>query len=264
MPAGIRYAMALLISVIGAGDVLADKTDDTETLRYFVVESKSRPFQLEAGEFSAGEGIITEIVNSLVTSLPGLALEPVTLPVIRLQHMVSTKQASNWILYNAKGWHLFDQEGRFLEVPLFEVNHSLATCDPDLTEVTSIADLTGTRLTTLEGFVYPELESMAARGELTLLPVDTYLPGFKMVTLHRANGFVEMDLRLKYNALTEHIEDECLHYVNLDQVIPPYDIYLQVDRRLSDELFDRLEQRLLEMKASGQIERILSKYQKAD
>lgn len=71
-----------------------------------------------------------------------------------------------------------------------------------------------------------------------------------------------MDLRLKYNALTTGIQADCLHYVDLSRVIPPFSIYLEVDRNMPDDVVLQLEDHLKKMKADGEIERILNRYVK--
>lgn len=132
-----------LLALLAGGIALPACAAEPVTLSYLMVDAKSRPFQLEEGEFAGGGGIITDIVNSLASRQPELILESNSFPVLRIQNMIQTGKVKNWIVYNAKVWNTFEKEGRFLDVPLFEVTHSLATCTEALTEVSSTDTLKG-------------------------------------------------------------------------------------------------------------------------
>ncbi|MBK8971605.1 MAG: ABC transporter substrate-binding protein [Hahellaceae bacterium] len=250
----------VLVTLMVSGVSFQVPAAEPSTLNYLMVDSKSRPFQIEDGEFEGGDGIITDIVYALVSNSPEFRIESNSYPVLRVQNMIQTGKVKNWIVYNAKVWNTFAKEGRFLDVPLFEVTHSLATCSDVLTEITSGDALKGHTLAILNGFDYPELVPLEDEGGLKLLPVDTYRPGFELVTRQRVTGFVEMDLRLKYNASQAKIQAACLRYLDLSRVIPPFSIYLEVDRNMPEDVVGRLESRLKQMKAEGEIVRIVDRY----
>ena len=149
---------------------------------------------------------------------------------------------------------------RYLEVPLFDVRHSLLTCDSQIPDITGTSELRNRQLAILKSFDYPELTPLARLGELTLTDVRNYRQGFELVKHMRVHGFVEMDLRIKYNLNLAQAREECMRLLDMSGVIPPFYIYLAVSQDTNEEQVKLFERTLEQMRSEGAIKKIVDKY----
>ena len=226
-------------------------------LNYLIVDKRSAPFQLVEQQQSSG-GIITRIVEEIVSVTD-----------LQLRHVVSTRKRNKllkkqletpWITYSAKVWQPDLSRARFIDVPLFDVRHSLVTCHAGFSSVAAPIDLHTRRLAILKNFDYPELKHLANNNLISLLEVNGYEQGFMMAKHKRVDGFVEMSMRLQYHMDQTGDNTSCFHLVDLSSLIAPFPIYLVVSDKLSDRDFDAMSAYLLTMKNSGRIAELLEEY----
>ena len=73
-------------------------------------------------------------------------------------------------------------------------------------------------------------------------------------------AFVEMSSRVKYNLDKLALNSRNYSIQGFSQVIPDYKIYLAFDKNMDPTLQSYINQRLEELKASGDLDNIISKY----
>ncbi len=254
MPLKYKNNLAFLLTLSAALSPLSW----AQTLNYLVVDELSRPFQVTEKSESKG-GIVSDIVNEIFQQSP-YQINTKVLPIKRLYKQLADHADGLWIAYDAKVWNSLIKWGNFIEEPLFSVSHSFMTCMNTPQKITSNADINGMRVAVLKNFDYPEMEALAKQNRITLEPVSGYGPGINLSKLKRVSGFVEMDIRLRYNVRALNDEANCLRYINMDKIIAPYDIYLSVAKSAPPELSKFIKQRIQEMKAKGEIKAILKRY----
>ncbi|WP_097460740.1 substrate-binding periplasmic protein [Mangrovitalea sediminis] len=229
------------------------------TINYLVVQSRSEPFQVANAGKSAG-GIITDIVQAVFAG-SAYDLRVRVLPVNRLIFTVNKGVFNNWVAYDAKPWPHLKRRELLINEPLFRVHHVALTCRRDFPKLSSLRDLAGLQLAVLKHFDYLGLDKARQAGLVREVGVSDYESGIRMAALGRVDGFVEMDIRLRYHL--KHWKGQrptCLHRVDFSAIIPDYDIYLAVDRNMPSEDRRFISERLSVLKANGTIDRIVERY----
>lgn len=229
-----------------------------ETVNYLVLSGIARPFQIEKDDTSRG-GIITEIVEDIFRDSEYTLMSKV-FPIARLHHEVNKKAISDWVSYDAKVWNSFGENGVLIDVPLFEVTHSILTCNEHVKHIAAVSDISGWKIATLADFRYLQLDELAKKGAVELVPVNDYVPGILLSEYSRVDGFVEMSIRLKYNVKALAKKSDCQRYVDFSVIIPPYSIYLVVDKNMPVAIKQFISRRLTEMQQSAQLSRIFNKW----
>lgn len=249
--ARLSIVFTVTLSVLFGGPAFA-----LETVNYLIVSEVAKPFQIEANDVS-NHGVVTDIVEEIFSG-SDFKLTHMVFPITRLHHEVAKKMVTNWVSYDAKAWQSFGAHGELIDIPLFEVTHALLTCDERINLIEGDSDLTRLKIATLADFQYLRLDALAKEGKVLLVPVNGYESGILMSQHKRVHGFVEMEIRLNYNVAELGLESDCLRYVDFGKIIPPYSIYLTVDREMSDNTKQFIRQRLMQMKQSGVLDRIYS------
>jgi polar amino acid transport system substrate-binding protein len=229
-----------------------------DEINYLVVEDISKPFQITENNESKG-GIVSDIIDEIFKDSEHTITSHV-LPLKRLYKLVKSGEIKNWIAYDAKVWNALSQWGNFVEEPLFSVNHTYLTCQQNAPiKITSSKDIETRNLAIIKNFDYPELTQLQQTGKLNLTSVEGYQQGIKLAGLNRIDGFVEMELRLRFNIQQEQLNKPCFRFINMSQVIPEYSIYLTIDKN-NNTLNNFAEQRIKELKEAGTINSILDRY----
>ena len=146
-----------------------------------------------------------------------------------------------------------------LTTALFPVTHGYLTCKP-VADNFSQQSPTGLQLAVLHGFVYPEINAIRVSNALKLVEVNSYQQGFELARLKRVDGFVEMSIRLRYHLDQMDSPASCLTLEDFSQVIPPLEIRLTSNAPADHPLRLLLEQRITDMKKTGEIDRIVESY----
>jgi polar amino acid transport system substrate-binding protein len=232
---------------------------ENRQLNYLVVDSIASPFQITQAGISKG-GIITDIVNELFQD-SSYQLNTKVFPIKRIYKTLEVGMKEIWIAYDAKPWKSLSYWGNFIHIPLFSIKHSLLTCSDSLKRIDSADSLEASTLAVLKNFRYPELKTLQKQHRLALYPVSDYVSGFHMVQLKRLSGFVEMDVRLRYNLANFKPKAPCFRFLNMDKIIAPYDIYLSVSKSASTKLKTFIKTGLLSLQNNGKIKAIIHRYE---
>ncbi len=245
--------MLTLLGFILSGNTIA------EEITYLIVEDISKPFQITDDGISKG-GIISDIIDEIFKDSEYTVKHHV-LPVKRLYKVVESEEINNWITYDAKAWNSLSRWGDFIDIPLFSVNHTYLTCQKDThKKITSRKDIEGQNLAVIKDFDYPELNQLKDRGQLHLTPVTNYQQGISLTGLNRVDGFVEMELRLRFTIKQESLGKPCFQFIDMSKIIPVYPIYLTTGKHNKSGINEFAAKRINELKESGTIDAILSRY----
>lgn len=231
----------------------------SDQVHYMVVEEISRPFQITDNNTSKG-GIVSDIVDEIFKD-SDYTLKYHILPLKRLYKMIERGEVKNWIAYDAKVWNALSEWGDFVDVPLFTVKHAYLTCEAGSPmQINSSSDIRAHNVAIIHGFDYPELSQLQKQGGIQLQTVKSYQQGINLVGLNRVNGFVEMELRLRYNMQKESLGKPCFQFVDMSQIIPAFSIYLSIDKHSNNGLYQFTEQRIKALKNAGKVDTVLSRY----
>ncbi|WP_166269037.1 substrate-binding periplasmic protein [Marinobacter caseinilyticus] len=250
--------LVLLMFVLGIADARASEQDPT-SIRYLVVDGKTRPFQIVEDNKSKG-GIISDIVDAVFEGSPFTVRHQV-LPVNRIRLSVSEGQINHWITFDSPVWDSFGEKGEPVGDALFDTHHVLMTCKESIrSDVQSIDDLAGLSIVTIRHFNYLSLNEAADSGIIWSVPVDRYDAGLELVRLGRTDGFIEMASRLRYHLNELDGNRSCFREIDVSAIIPDYPVYLYLDRRWSAEFKRFVAARLHALSRSGKLQDIVSRY----
>ncbi|MDX1799806.1 MAG: transporter substrate-binding domain-containing protein, partial [Marinobacter sp.] len=260
-----RLSIWMLLGLLLAGPAWSgESSEDTDrTVNYLVVDQKTVPFQIvEHGENRGG--IVSDIVAAIFQGT-GYRVVTRVLPVNRLRLSVLEGKVHHWVAFDSPAWNSLSDKGEMLPEPLFTTHHIMLTCNPDVPDhIDSINDLKGLSVVTLRHFNYLSLDRAETQGLIRSVPVDRFDVGLKLVSLGRADGFIEMKSRLQFHR--QRLEDDasCLREVDVSRVIPDYEIRLSIDRAWPDEFKNLVAKRLEILAGSGTLKRIRERYVSGD
>ncbi|UZE96611.1 substrate-binding periplasmic protein [Alkalimarinus alittae] len=230
----------------------------SEEVNYLIVEGKSPPFQI-THEGKSNGGIITDIVKEVFNGSP-YTVKYHVLPLNRLYKIVESGQLDNWIAYDAKAWNSLSQWGDFVSEPLFSVNHTYLTCKKNPpAQIKSVSELSHQNIAIIRDFIHPELNELEDSHLLNLVPVENYSQGINLAALNRVDGFVEMELRIRFNIKNELTNNSCFQFVYMGDIIPTYSIYFSTDKRNTD-INTFVNKRIKALKKANEIDKIMSRY----
>lgn len=252
--------MALCVLLPGlAWAATADTVAADRTVNYLVVDQKTVPFQIVQNGRSQG-GIVSDMVAAIFEGT-GYRVVSQVLPVNRLRLAVAEEKVHDWVAFDSPVWNSFGDKGEMLPHPLLTTRHIMLTCNPGLPDaIDSVDDLRELSIVTLRHFDYLSLNRAEEQGLFRSVPVDRYDAGLKLVSLRRADGFIEMRSRLQFHLQRFERGERCFREVDVSQVIPDYDIRLSVDRHWPDEFKQMVARRLEVLEKSGELARIRQRY----
>jgi len=227
-------------------------------INYMVIQDQAQPFQNHLNK-KKHSGIITDIVNKIFAS-DEYSVKIHTLPFNRMIRMLEKDDIKNWITFGSPSWPGV-QSANLSKLPVFNVQHSLLTSTQQDFDINSAQDLFGKTVVLLHGFDYPGLEQHIARQNIKSIKVKTYKSAFKVVNrLKEKAGFVEMDVRIKYNLKKEKISSKDYNLHNFSKVIADYDLHLAMSPNINKEVQKHLETELQNLHISGSIKNIIKAY----
>lgn len=227
---------------------------------YLIVEDKSRPFQVVENGESRG-GIVSDMVDAIFAG-SRYEVDHQIYPINRLRQIVAEDQIEYWVAYEAVHWQTFGNHGLLVEEPLFTTHHVMLSCREELPDrITTLDQLRDMSLVTLRYFDYQPLDQAVADGLIREIPIDRYEAGIQLVGLGRADGFVEMESRLRFHVRRmERSFDECMRWIDFSAIIPDFPIYLSVDIDWPPEFREFIARRIRELRSSGTFDRIIENY----
>jgi len=174
--------------------------------------------------------------------------------------MLEKGNIENWITFGSPNWPGL-QSANLSKVPVFNVQHSLLTSTQQDFNINSASDLFGKTVILLHGFDYPGLEGYIEDKHIKAIKVKSYKSAFKVVNrLKDKAGFVEMDIRIKYNLKKEELSVKDYNLHNFSKVIDNYDLHLAMSPQFNKTLQLHLESELSKLRKSGGLAEIIKAY----
>jgi polar amino acid transport system substrate-binding protein len=137
----------------------------------------------------------------------------------------------------------------------------LLTSNKQNFDVNSAEDIFGKTMVLLHGFDYPGLEKHIASKDIKAIKVKSYKSAFKVVNrLKEKAGFVEMDIRIKYNLKMLALAEQDYNWHNFSKVITDYNLHLAMSPSFDKALQQHVEAQLAELKELGILEEIINSY----
>lgn len=256
-----RYLVQVLFCLLpGVAWSAADAGAPVDrSVNYLVVDEKTVPFQIVEDGESKG-GIVSDIVTAIFQGT-GYQVTARVLPVNRLRLVVAENKVHHWIAFDSPAWNSFGDKGDMLPQPLFTTSHIMLTCNPEAPgQIDSVDDLKGLSIVTLKYFNYLSLSQAEEQGVIRSIPVDRYDVGLKLVSLGRADGFIEMKTRLDFHLDNFAGDHGCFREVDVSHVIPDYDVHLSIDPGWPEDFKEMVNNRLEALHRSGELNRIINRY----
>jgi len=223
-----------------------------------VIQDQAQPFQNHQDKKNH-TGIITDIVKEIFSD-PEYEIIIHTLPFNRMISMLEKGNIENWITFGSPNW-LGLQSANLSKLPVFNVQHSLLTSTKQNFDINSATDLFGKTVILLHGFDYPGLEEYIEDKRIKAIRVKSYKSAFKVVNrLKDKAGFVEMDVRIKYNLKKEELPVKDYNLHNFSKVIDNYDLHLAMSPQFNKALQQHLESELDKLRQSGSLADIIKAY----
>ena len=227
-------------------------------INYMVIQDQAQPFQNHQDKKNHS-GIITDVIKRIFSG-PEYEVKIHTLPFNRMISVLEKGEMKNWITFGSPSWPGV-QSANLSSLPVFNVQHSLLTSTQQNYNINSVQDLFGKTMVLMHGFDYPGLESYIAEKKIKAIKVKSYQSAFKVVNrLKDKAGFVEMDIRIKYNLKKQALEARDYNLHNFSKVIADYDLYLAMSPNFDKALQQHLDKELTKLQQSGNLEKIIKTY----
>lgn len=227
-------------------------------INYMVIQDQAQPFQNHQVK-KDHSGIITDVIMQIFAG-PEYEVKIHTLPFNRMIKVLEKGDMENWITFGSPNWPGV-QSANLSNLPVFNVQHSLLTSTQQNLTINSVEDLFGKTVVLLHGFDYPGLEKYIANKQINAIKVKSYKSAFKVVDrLKDKAGFVEMDIRIKYNLKKEQLANQNYHLHNFSKVIANYDLHLAMSPKFDSKLKQHLEGELSKLHQSGNLSQIINAY----
>jgi hypothetical protein len=229
---------------------------------FLVIERQVAPYQINTpGQPMAG-GLVTEVVQAL---LRGSAhkLQPVMAPWLRLEAMIKHGQLKGWVGY---GWMQQLRSGtECAPTPIAPWRTVLAAlAGKRLPTPLTLEALQTLHLLLVRGYDYPGLDAhLQSRSGGPIHDQRTQTPeaALKMLMLGRGDAVIEEQLRLRHVMREQGVLDGQLQQHDLSAIVPPQQLCLLVDAAMAEPLKRELFERLARLARSGELARIVARYQ---
>ncbi|MGF1727587.1 substrate-binding periplasmic protein [Photobacterium nomapromontoriensis] len=228
-----------------------------EPVNYYVITEQAAPFQIENNNLH--QGIISDIVTAVFQD-SHYQIRYHSYPFNRMITLLEAGGEPNWITYGSPQWGGV-QANNLSEDSVYNVKHVLVSSSKQPFTFKSISDLEDKVVVLLHGFDYPQLVPFIEKGHIEELRVKDYGAAFRVINkLPADTAFIEMESRVKYNLDRQHKNRNDFSIQSFDAIIPSYPIHLAFDPNMDDDLQHFINKRIVELKSSGDIDKIIDKY----
>lgn len=254
--------LLLLSSFLSLGAAAEEQTYDK--LTYLVIANQAEPFQINTSSQQSHSGIISDIVSALAIKRP-LTISTQVMPFKRYVHVIKSRTYPNWISYGSPSWQAdndnLTQNSRLSAQTLFEVQHLLVTRSDDVTQYQRIEDLFGKTVILLKGFDYPGLMPFIESGQIKKMDFRSHESALQALDSGRGDLFIEMERRIQYAIKQHKLKRNLFSFREIPNIVPPLPIHLSYGDSVDQELIDWIDDQVIILKATGQLEAIIHQYQ---
>ncbi|ANP67911.1 MULTISPECIES: substrate-binding periplasmic protein [Vibrio] len=228
-------------------------------VNYYVIAEQARPFQIEQ-QGQMHSGIVTDIVSAIFAE-SDYQVNYHTYPFKRMISILEEGAEPNWLTYGSPNWGKVQSEN-LSEEPIYTVKHVLVSSSEKPLEFKNMDTMHGRSIVLLLGFDYPNLTPFFENGSVNEMRVKDYNAAYRVISRTPGDtAFVEMESRVLYNLKRLNLPLENFQIQPFSSVIPDYSIYLAFSPQMQPETQNYINTRLVELKASGEIDEIIQKYQ---
>lgn len=241
---------------------LTVQTAVADKLNYLIIANQAEPFQIN--NHAAQTGVITDIIASLAQKKP-LEISPQVMPFKRYLYEIEKQTYLNWISYGSPTWRSADgnwtQNKRLSNQSLFSAKHIMTTLK-DNDQITGFNNaLLGKTVILLKGFKYSGLEPMIEQYQMKVLESNSHKSALLALKNSRGDLFIEMKSRVLYSLKQQQIDPTLFKFTSISDTIAPIDIHFSYGDGVANELIEWIDMQILMMKANGEIDDILNRYQ---
>ncbi|WP_198599275.1 ABC transporter substrate-binding protein [Vibrio sp. 10N.261.55.A7] len=227
-------------------------------VNYYVIASQAQPFQIEE-QANEHRGIVTDIVRAIFESSEHEIIYH-TYPFNRMISILEAGGEENWITYGSPNWGGVQAEN-LSELPIYTVKHSIVMSSDNPSHFVGMHSVSDKGIVLLRGFDYAEIQPYFDDGSVTEVRVKDYQAAFRVISkIPGELAFVEMDSRVKYNLGKLGLNEEDFAIQSFSSVIKDYPIYLALSPTMDSDLQVYINQRLKQLKESGDLDKIISNY----
>ncbi|MDO6542716.1 substrate-binding periplasmic protein [Photobacterium sanguinicancri] len=250
----IKVITLSITALLSFSSVAASPND----VNYYVIAKQAAPFQIE-NKADQHSGIVTDIVKKVFEGSQ-YAINYHSYPFNRMISILEGGGQANWITYGSPSWGGV-QAKNLSEEPIYTVKHVLLSSQKNEFTFNNMKDIENKIVVLLHGFDYPQLTPFIQSGKVEELRVKDYQAAFRIVKkLQGDAAFVEMDSRIKYNLSELNLDREQYKTQSFNKIIPDYPIYLAFDPNMDKSIQTFINDRLKNMKSSGELDQIINNY----
>lgn len=235
-----------------------------EKLTYLIIAEQAEPFQINSVTDHLQSGIITDIVK-FIAQKKSLEIDHQIMPFKRYLYEIKQQTYPNWISYGSPTWRKVDdnvaQNKRLSKQILFSAEHIMVSLKSQHDSPLNVNDLVDKTAILLKGFDYPGLTPIIQQNAMNTLELNSHKSALLALKNGRGDLFIEMKSRVLYSIRQQQIDASTFNFTDIPDAIAPVDIHLSYGDAVPQELIDSIDLQILQMKADGEIARIISHYQ---
>ncbi|WP_076410515.1 ABC transporter substrate-binding protein [Shewanella sp. UCD-KL12] len=196
-------------------------------------------------------GIIKEITDELADELD-VDLVYVQTPRKRIERYLDTGTVHLVLISNPE-WLTQGKQYQW-SMPIFQDQDILVVKNNNLKQLEKVEDLKGMNLGTNRGYVYPAIEPMFAKGEVSRSDVRSITSNIARLELDRIDGFIDSKVLIHYEMQRK------THELQLTElVVSEHNIHAALSHHAPITI-EALNEALAQLQSRGVIEAVLSRY----
>lgn len=235
-----------------------------ETIEYFILAGTMEPLMIMTPDDPMAGGLFTEIVKR-VFEKSKYTVVPKVMPWQRM-----TKELVNsdkWIMHGIPEFFEPKIPYRLSETAVFPFNHLAVTLRDRHFEIESVDDLVGKTVILVENYHYPGLDKyldkpLVGQGNGQISSVRAFNPVglMKMLAHRRGDVVIGFQPRLLYNLKIAGMSEKEVRFQDISKIIATQLMFVAYSPKLSSSFSKFLNQRLKELKETGELAKILKRY----
>jgi len=237
---------------------------EAQTLKYLVLADTVEPLMLASEDQPMRGGIVTDVLLA-VFAQSGHTIDPLIVPWQRAA--AEQKARDNWIMYGMRSACDPGEGCAVSTEPIVDFDHVIVSLADVPLNVRAHHDLFGKRLILVENFHYPGLDRFLmtpvdTAGDGSIVDIRAFSPegALRMLAHRRGEAFVDWDVRVLYNLEGAGLSRDEVHISDASSLVPKQKIHFFYSDKLPHAVRDLIDRKLSEMRANGDLQRIVAHY----
>jgi polar amino acid transport system substrate-binding protein len=183
-------------------------------------------------------------------------------PYKRIKLELLAQRYPQWISYGSPAW--LDERllalGEYSELPVLNSHYVLAGLLESGSP--SLADVRARKVIVIHGYDYSAtFYEWVESNKIQLVYAPSHKHALAMLRQYRGDFYMAEALRVGWQARRMGVSANELFIIDFSEVIPPSVVYFLLDKRISPAMRAHINQRLFEIKQSGELANIVAQYQ---